>query len=140
MTFSKNLFFLSAIFFIATSFTLQDEVKDPCPCKSKKELTHEDVLCMNSAAKFYSCLTNKDIKPSEIESFGFYIFTGERTIMNRYDKDTWSSIIRKYLPEAKEFRIRGLQLKEKDGEPGVYLRKEAKIKFKVKPPKPDKGW
>ena len=115
------------------SFVPQDiapQKEKECPCKSKKELTQDDLLCMNSCAKIYSCLTEHTITEDEVFSYAFMIYTGEETIINRYDKDELPLIVRNNLRKAKKFVIRGVRLQNEFGEPtGVYLSKPAKIRF-----------
>jgi hypothetical protein len=114
----------------ASSFIAPPQ-EEECPCKSKEELTQEDLLCMNSAAKIYSCLNGVDIAPEDVFSCEWTIYTGEETILNRYDKDEMPLIIKNNILRAKKLWIRGLRLRGEDRKPSdTYLRKPAKIVFK----------
>lgn len=128
------ILFMGVVFVSSTQQEQEQEAEkteDECPCKSKKELTQKDLLCMNSCAKIYSCLTNKDIKPEEVFSYAFEIYTGEETIINRYNKDELPLIVKNNILKAKRFRIRGVRLKNSEGKPSdTYYRKIASIKFK----------
>lgn len=117
---------------VVLGFSPQDKKpKKECPCKDERELTQDDLLCMNSCAKIYSCLTGETILPEQVFSYAFMIYTGEETIINRYDKDELPLIVRNNLRKAKKFVIRGVRLQNEFGEPtGVYLSKPAKIKFR----------
>ena len=108
----------------------QDITEEECPCEVVDSLTQEDLLCMNSAAKIYSCLNGVDVKPEEVFSCEWYIYTGEETILRRYDKDEMPLVIKNNIKYAKVLWIRGLRLQNEFGEPtDVYLRKRAKIRF-----------
>jgi hypothetical protein len=115
---------------LAYSTMAQDSTDEECPCKVEDSLTQEDLLCMNSAAKIYSCLNGVDVKPEEVFSCEWYIYTGEETILRRYDKDEMPLVIKNNIKYAKVLWIRGLRLQNEFGEPTeVYLRKRAKIRF-----------
>jgi hypothetical protein len=116
----------------------QDSTEDECPCQVEDSLTQEDLLCMNSAAKIYSCLNGVDVKPEEVFSCEWYLYTGEETILRRYDKDEMPLIIKNNIKYAKVLWIRGLRLQNEFGEPtDVYLRKRAKIKFRERKVEPN---
>ncbi|MFY0674584.1 MAG: hypothetical protein JXQ87_14390 [Bacteroidia bacterium] len=108
----------------------QDSTDEDCPCEVEDSLSQEDLLCMNSAAKIYSCLNGVDVKPEEVFSCEWYLYTGEETILRRYDKDEMPLVIKNNIKYAKVLWIRGLRLQNEFGEPtDVYLRKRAKIRF-----------
>ncbi|MGB0429468.1 MAG: hypothetical protein ACPGLV_03275 [Bacteroidia bacterium] len=107
------------------------EEKDECPCEVEDSLTQKELLCMNSAAKIYSCLNGIDVKPEEVFSCEWYLYTGEETILRRYDKDEMPLVIKNNILKAKVLWIRGIRLQDEAGVPTeVYLRKRAKIRFK----------
>ncbi|MBI1184915.1 hypothetical protein GC194_11630 [bacterium] len=130
----KRSGFLLAAFIFGSFLALslkpaQDE--EECPCKDKDELTQKDLLCMNSAGKIYSCLNGIDVAPEDVFSCEWTIYTGEETILRRYDKDEMPLVIKNNILQAKKLRIRGLRLKADGGGPSNdYLRKPAVIKFK----------
>lgn len=120
-------FLLVSFVLLGTSFS---QKRDKCGCIPELQMTPEHIKCMNSASAFYNCIMGTDIKPKEVKSYGFYIYTGEGTILNRANGDEWNFTLRKYLtPNIKEFKIRGLQLKKENGEAGRYLRRSAKVDF-----------
>lgn len=116
--------------FVETSLREAQEEEDECPCKAIEELTQKDLLCMNSCAKIYSCITGIDVKPEEVYSYECTLYTGEETILRRYDKDELALVVKNNILKAKKIVIRGVRLKNDDGKPsGRYLRTRAKIKF-----------
>lgn len=120
------MLFLACIVLTSTSFKQNED----CGCIPILSMTPQHLKCMNSAAAFYNCIRGTNIDPDDVESYGFYIYTGEGTKLNRVKGDKWNFTIQKHLmPNVKQFRIRGLQLKEKDGEAGAYLRREARVDF-----------
>lgn len=112
-------------------FTFQDGTEeDECPCKAIEELSQKDLLCMNSCALIYSCINGVDVLPDEVFSYECTIYTGEETILRRYDKDELPLVIKNNILKAKKMVIRGVRLKSSTGGPSDrYLRKPAKIKF-----------
>ncbi len=114
------------------------EEEDECPCKVVDSLTQKDLLCMNSAAKIYSCLNGVDLKPEQVFSCEWYIYTGEETILRRYDKDEMPLVIKNNILKAKVVWIRGVRLQNEFGEPTEdYLRKRAIIRFKTRKVEPN---
>lgn len=126
--------FVAIFVLLALAFIPKQDIPaeaDECPCKVKDSLTQKDLLCMNSAAKIYSCLLGVDVEPEDVFSCEWYIYTGEETIMRRYDKDEMPLVIKNNILKAKQLWIRGIRLQDEKGKPtDVYLRTRAKIKFK----------
>lgn len=123
--------FVSVLFLTAFTFnTNQDD--EECPCKAVEELTQKDLLCMNSCALIYSCINGVDISPDEVFSYECTLYTGEETILRRYDKDELPLVIKNNILKAKKLVIRGVRFKSNTGKgpSDRYLRKPAKIKFK----------
>lgn len=126
----RNLVILFSVL-VLLSFGYGDQKEDKCPCKAESELTQRDLLCMNSASKIFSCLTDHDISKDQLYSYAFQIYTGEQTIINRYNKDELPLIVKNNLLKAKKFIIRGVRLKNEFGRPSdKYLRGKAVIKFR----------
>ena len=128
------LFFLSVILLASCAKPVAYQVPDDgseCPCKDEKELTQKDLLCMNSASKIYSCVNGVELKKEDFYSCEWYLYTGEGTVIRRYDKDEMPMVIRNNIFKAKVLRIRGLRTRDENGKPtDNYFHDNIKLKFK----------
>lgn len=121
---------LFGLLLVSLVFISASNDSDECGCIPVLRMTPEHVKCMNSASEFYNCIMGTNLEADDVFSYGFYIYTGEGTVMNRVRGDEWNMTINKHLlPNVHEFWIRGLQMKNTDGKQGEYLRRNAKVKF-----------